>query len=396
MARKSTNKIISSLITAASFTAGILWSHFAAAEGALAVGLPPDVVKGGFASGYSYNAKTMDDARTTAMDYCHKAPTNEKARSLCKVIETFSNRCVAVTMDPKAGTPGVGWGIADDIRAAERLALSKCEATAGPARRAACVVTESNCDGQANAGNRCQTLSGDAAIAACDEAILKSPQSAALFNNRGFEYRNKGDADRALTDFNKAIELNPKYPIALNNRANVYRDRGDTGRALADYDKAIESNPKYDLAFLNRGLTYLYSGNPDKALADINQASELDPKDTLYALWVDIVNKRANLRSRLAEATAQLDMTKWPAPVIRLFLGQLTPGAVLAAADDADANVKRRQVCDANFFVGELALQQGKKEEASRLFRLATTDCPRARSAWTGAVGELKALGITP
>jgi lipoprotein NlpI len=396
MARKSTGKIISLLITAAFFTTGILWSHSVAADGALAVGLPSNVAKGGYASGYSYNAKTMDDARATAMDFCHKSPTNAKARSLCKVIETFSNRCVAVSMDPKAGTPGVGWGIGDDLRAAERLALSKCEATARPGRRAACAVTQSDCDGQASAANRCEKLSGDAAIAACDEAILKKPQSAALFNNRGFEYRNKGDADRALTDFNKGIELNPKYSIAFNNRANVYRDSGDTGRALADFSKAIESNPKYDLAYFNRGLTYFYSGHPDKALADINQASELDRKDPHYALWVDIVNKRSNLRSRLAEATAQLDMTKWPAPVIRLFLGQMTPGAVLAAADDTDADVKRRRVCDSNLFIGELALQQGTKEEAARLFRIAATDCPKDRSARDGALGELKALRITP
>jgi lipoprotein NlpI len=131
-------------------------------------------------------------------------------------------------------------------------------------------------------------------------------------------------------------------------------------------------------------------------LADINQASELDPKDATYALWVDIVNKRSKLQSRLTEATAQLDMTKWPAPVIRLFLGQMTAGAVLAAADDADADVTRRRVCDANFYFGELALQQGTKDEATRLFRLATTGCPRSRTAWTGAVGELKALGLTP
>jgi lipoprotein NlpI len=231
---------------------------------------------------------------------------------------------------------------------------------------------------------------------ACDEAILKSPQSAANYNNRGFEYRNKGDTDRALTDFNKAIELNPKYSIALNNRANVYRDRGDSAQALAEYGKAVEFDPKYQLAYFNRGLVYFFSGNPDKALADINQPSELDPKDATFALWVDIANKRSNLRSRLAEATAQIDMTKWPAPVIRLYLGQMTPGAVLAAADDADADVGKRRVCEANFFLGELALQQGTKEEASRLFRLATTDCPKGRSAWTGAVGELKALGMTP
>ena len=133
MAGKSTNQIIPLLI-AASFAVGIFWADPAAADGALAVGLPSDVAKGGYATGYSYNAKTMDEARATAMDYCRKAPTNNKAKSLCKVIETFSNRCVAVSMDPKAGTPGAGWGIGDDLRAAEREALARCEATAGPGR----------------------------------------------------------------------------------------------------------------------------------------------------------------------------------------------------------------------------------------------------------------------
>ena len=108
------------------------------------------------------------------------------------------------------------------------------------------------------------------------------------------------------------------------------------------------------------------------------------------------MNKRSNLPSRLAQAMTQVDMTKWPAPVIRLYLGQMTPGAVLAAADDPDADVKRRRVCDANFFIGELALQQGTKEEASRLFRSAATDCPKDRTARTAANAELKALGITP
>jgi lipoprotein NlpI len=396
MAGKSTNSIVSLLFTAASFTTGILWLHSVAAEGALAIGMPRDVAKSGFAAGFSYNAKTEEAARQTALDYCKKATAPEKTRSLCKVIETFSDRCVALSMDPKVGTPGAGWGIGDNLRSAQRAALSKCETTAGPARRAACVVTQSNCDGMANAGYRCEKLNGDTAIAACDEAIRQDPQSAANFNNRGFEYRNKGESDRALTDFNKAVELNPRYAMAYNNRANVYRDRGDSSRALADYSKAIELSPKYDLAYFNRGLTYLYGGDADRALADINQASELDPKDAFYALWVDIVNKRSNLRSRLAEATAQLDMTKWPAPVIRLFLGQMTPGAALAAADDPDADLRRRRVCDANFFLGELALQQGTKEEASRLFRIAATDCPRGRGAWAGANGELKALGITP
>ena len=84
-------------------------------------------------------------------------------------------------------------------------------------------------------------------------------------------------------------------------------------------------------------------------------------------------------------------MSVWP---IRLFLGQLTPGAVIAAADNPDADTRMRQLCDANFFTGEFALQQGNKDEAARLFRLAATNCPRERTASLGAIRELMVLGV--
>jgi lipoprotein NlpI len=87
-------------------------------------------------------------------------------------------------------------------------------------------------------------------------------------------------------------------------------------------------------------------------------------------------------------------MTKWPAPVIRLFLGQLTPEAVLAAADDPNANTKKQHVCEANFFGGVLASQQGKRDDA--LFRLAAMDCPKGFVEYDSAIAELKALGERP
>ncbi len=119
----------------------------AAAEGALAIGLPSDVARQGFASGYSYNAENSDSARKTALEYCHKAPTNEGARALCSIVETFRKKCVAVAMDPKAGTPGVGWSVAENKITAESEAMAKCAATAGDGRREACKVSNSNCDG---------------------------------------------------------------------------------------------------------------------------------------------------------------------------------------------------------------------------------------------------------
>jgi lipoprotein NlpI len=237
-------------------------------------------------------------------------------------------------------------------------------------------------------------------ISGCTLVILSGRESqrnlASAYFNRGIAYKNKGDFDRAIADYTQAIQLNPKDAKPHVNRANAYSDKGDFDRAVADYNEAIQLDPKFAFAYLNRGLANLFTGALPKAIADLNQASELDPKFAYVALWLDIAARRSNLPSRLPEAIKQIDMTKWPAPVIRLYLGQLTPEAVLAAADDPDATKKKEQVCDANFFSGELALQRGAKDEATRLFRLAATGCPKNRDAYDSANAELKALGASP
>ena len=89
-------------------------------------------------------------------------------------------------------------------------------------------------------------------------------------------------------------------------------------------------------------------------------------------------------------------MNKWPAPVIRLFLGQMTPEALLATADDPNAKTKQRKVCEINFYSAELALQRRAKGEATRLFRLAATDCRKSFTERAAAHAELKALDANP
>ncbi len=86
-------------------------------------------------------------------------------------------------------------------------------------------------------------------------------------------------------------------------------------------------------------------------------------------LWADIVGQRNRLPSRLAQTSSQIDMTVWPAPIVKLFMNQMMPAAVLAAADDPDPAKKNGQTCEANFYSGELSLTKGSKDEAIRLFR---------------------------
>ena len=55
--------------------------------------------------------------------------------------------------------------------------------------------------------------------------------------------------------------------------------------------------------------------------------------------------------------------------------------------------MKKRQVCDINFFVGELDLHAGKEADAARLFLQATDGCPDYSISYEGGKAELKALG---
>ena len=133
-------------------------------------------------------------------------------------------------------------------------------------------------------------------------------------------------------------------------------------------------------AHFKRAAAHYKKGEFERAIADYSAVIELHPKN-IYAL---------------SEAATQVDMSKWPAPVVRLFLGEMTVEDVLAAADDANPEKKKGQICEANFYTAELALQRGQREEARRLFELATADCPKTFVEWQAAGAELKALDVKP
>jgi hypothetical protein len=85
-----------------------------------------------------------------------------------------------------------------------------------------------------------------------------------------------------------------------------------------------------------------------------------------------------------------------PASVGKVFMDQMTPAAVLAAADEPDPTRKKSQVWEANFCSGKLSSTNGLKEEATPLFRLAASDCPRGFNEWLAANTEPKAPGLVP
>lgn len=251
----------------------------------------------------------------------------------------------------------------------------------------------------------CAVMMNWAKLSGLADQIAREKNEGALVRlTRANAYYAKSDFDRAIADFSDAIRLTPVVAIPNKNtnveiyssRGIVYYAKGDIASALADYDEAIRLDARSSSAYFRRGIANLFTGALPKALADFNQANLLAPKYAYAALWLDIAGQRSGLASRLPQAVTQIDMTAWPAPVIQMFMGQLTPAAVLAAADNPDPNTKRGQVCEANFYSGEFALRSAAVAEATRLFRLAASDCPKHFVEWGGANAELKAAGMAP
>jgi lipoprotein NlpI len=279
----------------------------------------------------------------------------------------------------------------------------------------------------------CQDESGDTAIAACTRIIesgeMTGEDQAVNYRNRGDEYRTKREFGRARADFNEALRLDPEFADAFVGRGLTYHAEGGYGHALADYGEALRLAPEsadafkgraliyqaegdYDHALADygeairvssekagmyryRGVAFLYHGDLAKALADLGQAHELDSSDAYSALWLDIVGYRNKTPSQLKQAASTIDMTVWPGPLIRLFLGEADLAQTTAAANDDDPDTKQLEVCEVNFFAGELALRSNK-EEAIRLFRLASGNCGIDSLEWTAAKAELKILGVAP
>jgi lipoprotein NlpI len=262
------------------------------------------------------------------------------------------------------------------------------------------------------------------ALADFNEALRLDPKNAWGFAARGNLYKSKGDFDRALTDLDEAIRLDPGYALAYFSRAEIHKSKGDLTRAMSDLNDTLRLDPNYAIAYFirgqlsnllgnapaaledfgkaikldadeaspyfNRGVAYYVIGNrtPD-AIADFKKAAELNPKDAYAALWRDLAERRNNSPSHLADAAKQLDMTVWPAPVVRHFLGQLNIEQTYGAAFDTDPQTKAAQTCEANYYSGELALLQKNKKEAQRLLKLAADQCPPSFIESTAAVAEL-------
>ncbi|WP_299623492.1 tetratricopeptide repeat protein, partial [Pelagibius sp.] len=233
------------------------------------------------------------------------------------------------------------------------------------------------------------------AVADYDKAIELDPKYAAAYNNRGNAHDDLEQFEKAVADYDKAIELDPKYAAAYNNRGNVHYDLEQFEKAVADYDKAIELDPKDAIAYKNRGRLRFILGQFVKAEQDLTKSTKLRTTDGYTVIWNHLSRARAgNLKIDMLRGDAKMiSFDVWPGPVISMFLGTRTPEEVQAAAQNDDPSVNRDQLCEAQFYIGQLRLVEGRGDEAALLFRNASDTCPKSFVEYAGSKAELRRMG---
>lgn len=236
------------------------------------------------------------------------------------------------------------------------------------------------------------------AAAAWDQVIARNPSLASLYFRRGEAFDNEGHHAQAAGDFTKAIELaRPKDAVALfyEDRAVSYESDRQFDKALADYGEAVNRDGHLARAYFGRGRVEYFRGDMGAAEADLARAVEADAADYYPLLWLFLAQSRGNGKDAAVELrhrASQLDLSKWPGPIIQVLLGDLAPERVKPPSQPpawSDAERKAGGDCELSFYLGELRLAKGERARAVALFKTAIASGIREYIEYAAASYEL-------
>jgi lipoprotein NlpI len=222
------------------------------------------------------------------------------------------------------------------------------------------------------------------------ESLQSHMTNSATLERRGDEQIEQGNFQGAIESYRQAITLEPTNPKHFLERGRAYERTAQFRLAISDFDEAIRLDPRNVAAHFSRGVAHFYQGSLQSAREDFAKANQLDPTYPAAAFWLEIADRKGSFPSRFAQTSALIDMSKWPAVLVRYYRNEGTAAQVLAAAAVPDPAKSNGQMCEAHFYIAQRELQNGNIPAARKLFELALQGCPKSYSAWLGSNLEIR------
>lgn len=228
----------------------------------------------------------------------------------------------------------------------------------------------------------------DLAVASFSRAISAGDLAPNLlptaYYGRSVAYLRRGLPRSAIDDLTAAVRLNPQSADAYDLLGFAHSSTGDFDAAIQDYSEFIRLQPGAGHGYAARARARWGAKDFQGAAADAEEAIALGAHGAYDVLWVAIARERIGKPDpqRLKQETRQLDLEKWPGPLLKLYLGTSTPDEVRNMVQLAsDPAVKKAETCQAEFYIGEWLHQRGDVAALSSGYQQAAKDCPNEFSA---------------
>ncbi|MFW6143743.1 MAG: tetratricopeptide repeat protein [Patescibacteria group bacterium] len=120
-----------------------------------------------------------------------------------------------------------------------------------------------------------------------------APENPKLHNNLGDVYAQKGNLQKAASEFELATKLLPGYADAYHNWGNVLRRQGKTEQAIEKYQQAISHNPQLWQSHSILAEIYFNQENFEKAKNHFSRSVNIYPKN--IETWFNLAITYSNL-----------------------------------------------------------------------------------------------------
>ena len=242
-------------------------------------------------------------------------------------------------------------------------------------------------------------LQGDAALAvtsfsaALAAGDLNPNLLPAARRGRAIAYLSQGQCKNALGDLDEFMRLKPGDVQGLELRSDAHACAGEFKAAEADLTEVIAAGSSRDVYWVRGRVRWRmkeFSGAAD----DFAHVIALHPENAYAVLWLELSRARGGaLDPKTGEQDMrQLDSSAWPAPLIKMFVGEARAEDMAAAAARGDSGKIANQQCEADFYVAEWWLARNDTVSARPLLETASQTCPKNFVEYGEARFELSTL----